>query len=160
MTSRTNYFSGIYMTEDDDTEISVGAAFGFEFVGTLLLLFTVYNVAVWAAKPLETNLEGRMTSTLAPIPIGMAVTVAHLVLGPFTGCGINPARVLGATVYEKGFFDAGSDVGGKAGDEHMFWIYIIAPLCASAVAPAIYYAMYGTVKPGAASSAKVEATKE
>ena len=28
-----------------------------------------------------------------------AVAIAHMFAGPFTGCGINPARVLGTSVY-------------------------------------------------------------
>lgn len=50
----------------------------------------VFNVAVWTSKPLETDLSGSTIAALAPMPIGFAVLVAHLVLGPFTGCGINP----------------------------------------------------------------------
>ena len=34
--------------------------------------------------------EGKLA--LAPLPIGYAVFIAHIVLVPFTGCGINPAR--------------------------------------------------------------------
>ena len=47
------------------------------------------------------DLNHNMISSLAPIPIGLAVFVSHLTLGQFTGCGINPARVLGAVIFEK-----------------------------------------------------------
>jgi glycerol uptake facilitator-like aquaporin len=36
------------------------------------------------------------------VPIGFAVLVAHLVLGPYTGCGINPARALAGLAFEEG----------------------------------------------------------
>ena len=72
--------------------------------------------------------------------------VAHLTLGPFTGCGINPARVLGAVVYEEGFWD------GRAGES--FWVYIVGPLLASVFAPLTYLVMEGTIHPGSAGHAK------
>ena len=73
--------------------LSVGAGGGllFEFMGTLLLIFVVFNVAVWSGNPVSTDFGGTVVSSLAPLPIGLAVMVAHLTLGPFTGCGINPA---------------------------------------------------------------------
>ena len=44
--------------------------------GTLLLIFVVFNVGV-------RNGDYTITSTLAPISIGMAVLVSHLVLGRY-----------------------------------------------------------------------------
>ena len=81
------------------------------------------------------------------MPIGLAVTVSHLTLGPLTGCGINPARVIGATVWEdKDWWD------GRTGDA--YWIYMIGPLLASVVGPCCYAALYGTVSPGNAGKGK------
>ena len=69
-------------------------------------------------------IAGSTISALAPLPIGLAVAVSHLTLGPLTGCGINPARVIGAVVWEgKDWWDGRS---GKA-----FWIYIAGPFAAS-----------------------------
>ena len=56
---------------------------------------------MWAAKPLPSDVGGAAVSALAPLPIGLAVMVAHLTLGPFTGSGINPTRVLGAVAFES-----------------------------------------------------------
>lgn len=124
--------------------LSVGAGGGllFEFMGTLLLIFVVFNVAVWSGNPVSTDFGGTVVSSLAPLPIGLAVMVAHLTLGPFTGCGINPARVLGAVVWEPGFWQSAA---GKS-----FWIYIVGPFLASLAGPLTYLAMEGTVKPGSA----------
>ena len=124
--------------------LNVGASGGllFEFMGTLLLIFVVFNVAVWSGNPVSTDFGGTVVSALAPLPIGLAVMVAHLTLGPFTGCGINPARVIGAVVWEPGFWE------GAAGKS--FWIYIVGPFLASLAGPLTYLAMEGTVKPGSA----------
>ena len=153
-------------------------------------IFVVFNVAVWAGKPLENDIAGSRSlshvtshccstrlslclhhrrldglrtihtvailtiagstiSALAPLPIGLAVAVSHLTLGPLTGCGINPARVIGAVVWEgKDWWD------GRSGQA--FWIYIAGPFAASLVGPLLYAALYGTVSPGSAGKGKPE----
>lgn len=131
-----HYRSGIGMP----TSINAGQAVLLEFMGTLCLVFVVFSVAVWSAKPDETDLSGSTISALAPIPIGLTVLVVHLTLGPFTGCGINPMRVLGAVVWEKDFF---SSHAGKR-----FWVYWVGPFAASLVGPLLYWCLYGTVMPG------------
>lgn len=133
------------------TAINSGEAFLFEFFGTLILLFTVYNVAHWSSNAPQSDLQKNTFGALAPIPIGLSVFVAHLTLGPYTGCGINPARVLGAVVWERGFWD------GDAGE--YFWVYFVGPFLASLVAPALYYALYGTLKPGSEISSEGGASK-
>jgi len=115
--------------------------FVFEFMGTLLLLIVVFNVAVWTSRPLETDVAGSTISALAPLPIGFAVLAAHLVCGPYTGCGINPARVLGAIVFDD-------NITWESYTAKYAWIYFVGPFSASVCAPLIYYALYGTVKPG------------
>ena len=105
----------------------------------------MYNVAIWAGKPLENDLSGNTIGALAPLPIGLAVLVSHLTLGPFTGCGINPARAIGAVIWQKGFWDT------RAGEN--FWIYIVGPFLASAVVPLWYRCVYGTTQPGSAGAA-------
>jgi glycerol uptake facilitator-like aquaporin len=59
------------------------SAFLGECMGTFLLVWTVIMTAV-SAKSIAGN--------VAPIAIGWAVALAHFVLIPLTGCGINPAR--------------------------------------------------------------------
>lgn len=130
------YKSGIGLS------VAAGGGLLFEFMGTLLLIFVVFNVAVWSGNPVSTDFGGTVVSSLAPLPIGLAVMVAHLTLGPFTGCGINPARVLGAVVWEPGFWQSAA---GKS-----FWIYFVGPFLASLAGPLTYLVMEGTVKPGSA----------
>ena len=112
-------------------------------VGTLVLIFVVFNVAVWAGKPLENDIGGSTISALAPLPIGLTVLVVHLTLGPFTGCGINPMRVLGAVLWEDTMWwesPAGLNI----------WIYFAGPIAAALVGPLLYLTIYGTIKPGSA----------
>ena len=89
---------------------SVGSAFLLEFMGTFLLVWTVCMTAV-SKKSIAAN--------IAPIAIGWAVLLAHLVLIPYTGCGINPARSFGPHLV---VIFAGEKVG-YAG----WWVYYTAP---------------------------------
>lgn len=142
--STAGYVSGITLEES----ISPQAGFGFEMVGTLLLLTVVFNVAVWTSEPLSTDLSGSTIAALAPVPIGFAVLVVHLVLGPYTGCGINPARVIGSIIFDKDVLAGGSHT-----LAHLY-IYFVGPFTASIVAPLIYYGMHGTVKPSSQGEKK------
>ena len=84
-----------------------GAASGegllLEILMTGFLVLVIFNVAVsrkgWGAN--------------APIAIGLAVTLIHLVGVPFTGASVNPARSFGPALVENTWDD--------------FWIYIIGP---------------------------------
>ena len=51
---------------------------------------------------------------IAPIPIGIAVFLAHLVLIPIDGCSINPARSLGSSIISA------IDGNGAAFDDHWY----------------------------------------
>jgi glycerol uptake facilitator-like aquaporin len=136
-TMQTNYHSGIGLAEG----VTAVNGFGLEFMGTFLLLFVVYHSAVVVGHLSgESNHSKEMLSGLAPIPIGFAVGVAHLTLGALTGCGINPARALGAVAWDPEF-KASSDSGqGRAYGN--FWIYFIGPFLASLLAPGAYVLLH------------------
>lgn len=124
------YNSGIGMSPAVKPE----GAFLLEFMGTFFLLFVIYNVAVWSSGLERSDVAGSVVSGLSPIPIGFTIVVCHLVLGPLTGCGINPSRVVGAVIFQKGFFET------WAGEN--FWVYFAGPFTASFVAPLSFYLMY------------------
>jgi MIP family channel proteins len=67
----------------DTQRIGFGGAFMFEAVGTWFLVSTVLHTAV------------RANSKLAPVAIGMTVTLCILGFGVMTGGSINPARTIG-----------------------------------------------------------------
>jgi glycerol uptake facilitator-like aquaporin len=90
--------------------LPLGSAFLIEVMGTFLLVWTVCMTAV-SKKSIAGN--------LAPIAIGWSVMLAHLILIPYTGCGINPARSFGPHLVS---IMAGETIG-VAG----WWIYYTAP---------------------------------
>jgi glycerol uptake facilitator-like aquaporin len=67
---------------------TLGQAFGWELVGTALLILTVYAVAV--GEPSFGN--------AAPLAIGLSVIAAAATMGKFSGGAINPARVIGPAI--------------------------------------------------------------
>ncbi|MPZ48756.1 MAG: aquaporin [Dehalococcoidia bacterium] len=95
------------------------AAMGIEAVGTFLLVWTVFATAV--------HPKG---SLLAPFAIGFAVLVAHIVLVPLTGTGINPARTFGPAL-----------VLGRWDD---WWVYYAGPLIGAALAALSFFILYLT----------------
>jgi MIP family channel proteins len=133
---KNNYHSGIPYK----LPVTPSGGFFLEFLGTTILLFTVLTVAVWASPHADrkatqiTSFVRSIIASTAPIPIGLSIVVAHLTIAPFTGCGINPARVVGAVF----FYDDMPD---------HFWIYFIGPFLASCFVPLVYYALYGTIGP-------------
>jgi len=96
---------------------TLGSVFLGEVMGTFLLVWTVLMTAVNSKS---------MAGNAAPIAIGWSVMLAHLLLIPITGCGINPARSFGSHLFslcagEKVFVDG-------------WWIFYIAPFVGSALA--------------------------
>jgi len=104
-----------------DIRVTSGCAFLIEIMGTYLLVFTVLQAAV------HTKSTG---GNAVPIAIGWAVLVAHLILIPYTGCGINPARSLGPMVVDS--------VGGLNKWQRGWWVFYTAPFVGSILATATY----------------------
>jgi len=82
-----------------------------EIMGTSMLVWTVLSTAVDSRSLNQVQM-------LAPLPIGFSVWVVHLVLIPWTGCGINPARTFGPALINS---LAGMDTWGAN-----WWIYVRA----------------------------------
>ncbi len=70
----------------DTQRITLGGAFMFEAVGTGFLVTAVLHTAV------------RSPSRLAPVAIGMTITLCILGFGIVTGGAVNPARTIGPDV--------------------------------------------------------------
>jgi MIP family channel proteins len=100
---------------------SKGSAFLLEMLGTYLLVLTVCMTAVS---------KNSIAGNVAPIAIGWSVLLAHLCLIPFTGCGINPARVFGPMVIMKAI--------GVSIDYSGWWVYYTAPFVGGALAAGTY----------------------
>jgi aquaporin Z len=71
----------------------------------------------------------------APIPIGLALTLIHLIGIPVTNLSVNPARSLGPAVF----------VGGWAISQ--LWLFWVAPIFGAVVAGVVYPALSGEHDP-------------
>ena len=99
-------------------DVTVGMGFTLELVMTFMLVFVVFATAMRSSS----------AGALAPIPIGLAVLVIHLVAVPLTGAGVNPARSFGPAV-AAGFWT-----------DH--WIYWIAPLAGGGLAALVHELLF------------------
>lgn len=103
------------------SDVTQGSAFLGEAFGTYILVFTVLHSTVHTKSTVHNT---------APIAIGWAVLIAHLVLVPLTGCGINPARTFGPLVVNS---MAGVNMWTRG-----WWIYFVAPFVGSWFATLTY----------------------
>jgi aquaporin Z len=85
--------SNLGATLINTSRITYTGAFAFEALGTFFLVNTVLHTAV-----------RRNASRLAPVAIGMTVTICILGFGVLTGGSVNPARTIGPAV-ATGIYD-------------------------------------------------------
>jgi len=121
-----------------------------ETVGTFLLMYVVLETAVSPhsiGNSNDPNESGKIHSgglAIAPIPIGIAVFLAHLVLIPIDGCSINPARSFGSSFISM--ID-GNDVAFK---DH--WVFWLGPILGATLASLIWrYVVHTELQKGPAS---------
>eukprot|EP00121_Abeoforma_whisleri_P005020 Awhi_evm2s4538 len=115
--------SGLNGWDDTNDYMSTAGAFFAEFLGTALLCFVVFGVAV-------DERASKYVKHMAPLAIGFTVFLSHIVLIPITGCGINPARSTASAVVATA---AGN------GDADQLWLYWIAPLIGGPVGAGLHY---------------------
>ena len=99
---------------DDQVANGAGAGLLVEIVLTFVLVFVVFATAM----------DPKGLNHLAPIAIGLAVLVDHLVGIPLTGASMNPARSFGPAIVANIW------------DNH--WVYWLGPLIGAAAAALIY----------------------
>jgi len=71
-------------------DISVGQAFTAEFVGTFVLVFTIFGV-----------IHRKAAAGFAGVAIGLVVFAAIIPVAPTTGASINPARTIGPMLIQQ-----------------------------------------------------------
>jgi aquaporin Z len=98
---------------------AVGSALAVEVILTALLVFTVL-----AATDRIANVA------FAGIPIGLVLTLIHLVSIPVTNTSVNPARSIGPAIF----------VGGWALKE--LWLLIVAPLAGGVLGALVHRALF------------------
>ncbi|MDM7914538.1 MAG: aquaporin Z [Candidatus Eisenbacteria bacterium] len=104
--------------EHSPTGYALGAAFLAEVVLTALLLITVLGATDITAP-----------AGFAGIPIGLVLTLIHLIGIPVTNTSVNPARSIGPAIF----------VGGWALGQ--LWLFIVAPLIGAVLAALLYRGM-------------------
>lgn len=107
------------------------AAFLTEVVLTFFLVFTVLGA---------TDLKAPVG--FAGIPIGLVLTLIHLVGIPVTNTSVNPARSIGPAIFSGGWALG------------QLWLFIVAPLIGAAIAAAIYRVIGTTEVPISALQAE------
>lgn len=118
------------------TALTITPAAGF-VIEALLAFFLVTAV-------LNTAIAGR-AGNLAPIAIGMTVTLNITMAGPLTGADFNPAISLGPMVATNNFTNA--------------WLYMIAPLVGAVIAAIVHRGLTVLVReqPAAAAAGRASA---
>ena len=75
--------------------------------------------------------SGRVPAGFAPIAIGLALTLIHLISIPVTNTSVNPARSTGVALFAEGPALA------------QLWLFWVAPILGAAIAGVAYRSMFG-----------------
>lgn len=102
---------------------SLVAAFLAEFVLTFMFLIIILGAT-----------DPRATQGLAPIAIGLGLTLIHLIAIPVTNVSVNPARSTGPALILAVF-------GGQSWAIAQLWMFWVAPI-AGAIAAGFFYSSF------------------
>jgi glycerol uptake facilitator protein len=105
--------------------VGMGQAFVAEFVGTFILVFTVFGV-----------IHRKASAGFAGLAIGLVVFAAIIPVAPATGASINPARTFGPMLVQQ--------IAGGTVKWVQLPVYVIAELLAGVVAALAYVAISRT----------------
>jgi aquaporin Z len=100
---------------------SLVAGFVAEFVLTFFFLFVILGAT-----------DSRAPAGFAPIPIGFALCLIHLIGIPVTNVSVNPARSTGPALFVGDWALA------------QLWLFWLAPLAAAALAGVVYPLLFGS----------------
>jgi aquaporin Z len=100
------------------------AALVIELVLTAVFLYVILGVT-----------DTRAPKGFAPLAIGLALTLIHLVSIPVTNTSVNPARSIGPALF------AGGDAIAQ------LWLFILAPVVGGLLAGGTYALLFGKVRP-------------
>jgi glycerol uptake facilitator protein len=105
--------------------VGAGQAFVAEFVGTFILVFTVFGV-----------IHRKAAAGFAGVAIGLVVFAAIIPVAPATGASINPARTVGPMLVQQ--------IAGGTVEWGQLPVYLAAELLAGALAGLAYVAVSRT----------------
>ena len=117
------------------TAIPLGAVFLVEVILTAILVFTVLAAT-----------DKLASVAFAGIPIGLVLTLIHLVGIPVDNTSVNPARSLGPAVF----------VGDWALKQ--LWLFIVAPLLGGLLGSVLHRVLFADAKPISPDESAVGAT--
>src|SRR5690349_15383625 len=101
---------------------------GYGLLACLVVEVLLTAVFVWVILGAT---DGRAPQGFAPIAIGMALTLIHLISIPVTNTSVNPARSIGV-----GLFAGGDAIA-------QLWLFILAPIAGGLVAGLSYARLLG-----------------
>ena len=113
--------------------VGVGQAFAAEFVGTFILVFTIFGV-----------INHKAPAGFAGLAIGLVVFAAIIPVAPTTGASINPARTIGPMLIQQ--------VAGGSVNWGQLPVYLVAELLAGVVAAIAYTALVRGSDPAPATA--------
>jgi aquaporin Z len=102
---------------------SMAAAFIAELVLTFFFLIVILGAT-----------DSRAPAGFAPIPIGLALCLIHLIAIPVTNVSVNPARSTGPAIFVGGWAVA------------QLWLFWVAPIAGASLAGLAYPALFGSQK--------------
>jgi aquaporin Z len=105
---------------------SLAAAFVAEFVLTFMFLMIILGAT-----------DRRAPAGMAPLAIGLALTLIHLISIPVTNTSVNPARSTGPALFVRGWALA------------QLWLFWVAPILGAIVAGVLYPIVPGGGEPQA-----------
>lgn len=108
----------------DGPFFALGGVIVAEIIGTLLFVLIILGVTA----------PGSATAGFAPLAIGLALTLFHIVLIPISNASLNPARSIATAV-----------LGGPDALAQL-WVFLVAPLVGGLIAGVVYRPLFGGKK--------------
>jgi aquaporin Z len=102
---------------------------GYAMLGVLLAEIVATAVFLWII--LGVTAPGSTTAGFAPLAIGLALTMLHLVMIPVDGASLNPARSIATAVF------GGPDALAQ------LWVFLVAPLVGGLLAGFTWKPLFG-----------------
>jgi aquaporin Z len=102
---------------------SMAAAIVAEFTLTLFFIFVIMG-----------STDQRAPKGMAPLAIGLALTLIHLISIPVTNTSVNPARSIGPAIFQASWALS------------QLWLFIVVPLIAGAIGGGLYHWLIGPPK--------------
>ncbi len=133
--------AGLGVTSFADSTPVIQAVFA-EAIGTFILVFTVYGIAV----------DPRAPAGWAGLVIGLIVAGVIYVVGPVTGASLNPARTFGPVLIQALF--GGKQFWGQ------YWVYIVGPVVGAALGAFAYDFLASPKAATTAAEAPIEAAEK